>query len=99
MAGKVMTKAQLVAHLAAESGISKKQAATVLDGLAAITAKQAKTAGQGIVPGIGKVVKVARKARMGRNPQTGEGIKIPARTVARFRLAKVMKDAVVPPKK
>jgi len=99
MEGNVMTKAQVVAHLAEESGITKKQAAAVLEGLAAITAKQAKTAGQGVVPGIGKVVKVARKARMGRNPQTGEAIKIPARTVARFRLAKMMKDAVVPPKK
>ncbi len=99
MAGKVLTKAQLVAHLAETVGVTKKQSAAMLDELAAVTAKQAKTAGQWVVPGIGKVVKVARKARMGRNPQTGEAIKIPARTVARFRLAKVMKDAVVPAKK
>ena len=52
-----------------------------------------------MVPGMGKAVKANRKARMGRNPQTGEAIKIPAKTVVKFRLAKAYKEAVVPPKK
>jgi len=52
-----------------------------------------------VVPGLGKAVKANRQARMGRNPQTGEAIKIPAKTVVKFRLAKAFKEAVVPPKK
>jgi DNA-binding protein HU-beta len=65
----------------------------------ALATKEAKATGQFVVPGVGKAVKAARKARMGRNPQTGEAIKIPAKTVVRFRLAKAFKDAIVPPKK
>jgi DNA-binding protein HU-beta len=52
-----------------------------------------------VIPGLGKAVKANRKARTGRNPQTGEPIKIPAKTVVKFRLAKAFKDAVVPSKK
>jgi len=65
----------------------------------ALATKEAKATGQFVVPGLGKAVKAARKARMGRNPQTGAAIKIPAKTVVRFRLAKAFKDAIVPPKK
>jgi len=62
--------------------------ATVLEELVALATKEAKAMGQFVVPGLGKAVKASRKARMGRNPQTGEAIKIPAKTVVRFRLAK-----------
>ena len=62
-------------------------------------AKVRRAAGTFVIPGLGKAVKANRKARMGRNPQTGEPIKIPAKTVVKFRLAKAFKDAVVPPKK
>jgi len=93
------TKSQLVAHLAEKAGIPKKTTAAVLEELATLATKEAKSSGQFVVPGLGKAVKANRKARMGRNPQTGEAIKIPAKTVVKFRLAKAFKEAVVPPKK
>ncbi len=95
---KVMTKTQVVAHLAEKVELPKKTVATLLDELVALATKEAKATGQFVVPGVGKAVKAARKARVGRNPQTGAAIKIPAKTVVRFRLAKAFKDAVVPPK-
>ena len=95
----MMTKSQIVAHLAEKAGIPKKTAAAVLEELVALATKEAKSSGQFVVPGLGKAVKANRKARMGRNPQTGEAIKIPAKTVVKFRLAKAFKEAVVPPKK
>jgi DNA-binding protein HU-beta len=96
---KVMTKSQVVSHLAEKAGIQKKAAAGVLEELVALATKEAKASGQFVVPGLGKAVKANRKARVGRNPQTGEPIKIPAKVVVKFRLAKAFKDAVVPPKK
>jgi len=96
---KVMTKTQVVAHLAEQVELPKKTVAALLDALVALATKEAKATGQFVVPGLGKAVKAARQARVGRNPQTGEAIKIPAKTVVRFRLAKAFKDAVVPPKK
>ncbi len=96
---KVMTKTQVIAHLAEKHELPKKKVATILEDLVALAMKETKAGGQFVVPGLGKAVKAARKARMGRNPQTGEAIKIPARTVVRFRLAKAFKDAIVPPKK
>jgi DNA-binding protein HU-beta len=95
----MMTKSQVVAHLAGKVGIPNKTAAAVLEELATLATKEAKSSGQFVVPGLGKAVKANRKARMGRNPQTGEAIQIPAKTVVKFRLAKAFKDAVVPPKK
>ncbi|MGO8813448.1 MAG: HU family DNA-binding protein [Terriglobia bacterium] len=80
-------------------GIPKKTAVAVLVELVTLATKEAKSSGQFVVPGLGKAVKANRKARMGRNPQTGEAIKIPAKTVVKFRLAKAFKEAVVPPKK
>jgi DNA-binding protein HU-beta len=96
---KVMTKSQVVSHLAEKAGIQKKAVAGILEELVALATKEAKAGGQFVIPGLGKAVKANRKARMGRNPQTGEPIKIPAKTVVKFRLAKAFKDAVVPPKK
>jgi DNA-binding protein HU-beta len=95
----MMTKSQIVAHLAEKAEIPKKTAAAVLEELVTLATKEAKSSGQFVVPGLGKAVKANRKARMGRNPQTGEAIKIPAKTVVKFRLAKAFKEAVVPPKK
>ena len=85
--------------MAEKVGIPKKTAAAVLVELVTVATKEAKSSGQFVVPGLGKAVKANRKARMGRNPQTGEAIKIPAKTVVKFRLAKAFKEAVVPPKK
>lgn len=96
---KVMTKTQVVTRLAETVELPKKTVAALLEALVALATKEAKATGQFVVPGLGKAVKAARKARMGRNPQTGAAIKIPAKTVVRFRLAKAFKDAIVPPKK
>jgi DNA-binding protein HU-beta len=96
---KAMTKSQVVAHLADKAGIHKKAAGVVLEELAGLATKECKNSGQFVIPGLGKAVKAHRKARTGRNPQTGEPLKIPAKTVVKFRLAKAFKDAVVPPKK
>lgn len=96
---KVMTKSQVVSHLAGKSGLQKKAVAGLLAELVALATKECKSSGQFVIPGLGKAVKAHRKERMGRNPQTGEPIKIPAKTVVKFRLAKAFKDSVVPPKK
>ncbi len=99
MAGKPMTKSKLVALIADKHGLTKKTAAGVLETLAITGVSETKKNGQFVLPGFGKAVKAQRKARKGRNPQTGAEIKIPAKTVVKFRLAKAFKDAVVPPKK
>lgn len=97
MAAKPMTKAQILSHLADKVGVTKKQAGEFMDEFVALAYKQAKN--QFTIPGIGKLVLVSRKARMGRNPATGEAIKIPAKKVVKFRVAKACKDAVLPQKK
>ena len=94
---KAMTKANLVTHLSEKVDISKKQVSALLEELAAIACKEAKNGFT--IPGIGKLVVVQRKARMGRNPATGEAIKIPAKRALKFRIAKAAKDAVLPKKK
>lgn len=99
MAGKVMTKSQLVTLIAEKTGVTKALANSFLEVLACTAVAETKKNDQFVVPGIGKSVKAKRKARMGRNPQTGAAIKIPAKTVVKFRMAKAFKDAVVPPKK
>ncbi|MGH9766968.1 MAG: HU family DNA-binding protein [Blastocatellia bacterium] len=98
MAAKLMTKSQLAAHVAAKFSLSKKAANDILDELASVAVAQTKKVGAFTLPGLGKLVKAARKARMGRNPATGEAIKIPAKTVVKFRVAKAAKDSIVPPK-
>lgn len=70
-----------------------------MENLATIAVRETKKSGVFVVPGIGRLVRVDRKARMGRNPATGEPIKIPAKKVVKFRVAKACKDAIVPPKK
>ncbi len=98
-AAKPMTKGQLATHFAEKFGVSKKVAGAILDEIALVAVTQTKKVGQFTVPGIGKLVKASRKARTGRNPATGAAIKIPAKTVVKFRVAKAAKEAVVPPKK
>ena len=99
MAAKLMTKSQLAAHIADRFSLSKKTANEVIDEMAAVAVAQTKKAGAFTLPGLGKLVKAHRKARMGRNPMTGAAIKIPAKTVVKFRVAKACKDSIVPPKK
>ena len=90
---KALTKSQVVAQLATKSGVTKKLASDMLDHLATLAYKEAKNSFT--VPGLGKFVLSHRKARTGRNPQTGQPIKIPAKKVVKFRVAKVAKDAIV----
>jgi DNA-binding protein HU-beta len=93
---KPMTKSKIVATLAEKNGMSKKAAAQFLDELFKLAVKECKGgAGKFVIPNIGRAVKAHRKARMGRNPQTGEAIKIKAKTVVRLRAAKAFKDAVL----
>ena len=96
---KGMTKTQLVRNLAEKMELTNKQTAAFLDLLAETAVKETKKNGEFTIPGIGKLVKAERKARIGRNPQTGEAIKIKAKTVVKFRIAKSAKDAIAPPKK
>ncbi len=90
---KALSKSQIATALSEKTEISKKQAVEVLDHLAALAYKNAKNTFT--LPGIGKLVLVNRKARMGRNPATGEQIKIPAKRVVKFRVAKAAKDSIL----
>jgi DNA-binding protein HU-beta len=90
---KPLTKSQLAAALADKAEISKKQASEILALLTELAYKHAKDTFT--LPGIGKLVLVNRKARLGRNPKTGETIKIPAKKVVKFRVAKAAKDAII----
>ena len=89
----------MIKDLAASVGVSTKVAKALTTAFVEIVLKETKKNGQSIVPGLGKLVRVERKARMGRNPATGAPIKIAAKKVVKFRIAKAVKDAVVPPKK
>lgn len=90
-----ITKSQMIANLAEVTGMSKKDVSAFFDAISEMVYKEVKKNGECIVPGFGKLVKAKRKAREGRNPATGETIKIPAKTVVKFRLAKAVKDAVL----
>ena len=90
-----MTKSQIMATLAERTGMSKKEVANFFDKMVELAYEEVKKNGEFVIPGIGKLVKVHRAARMGRNPATGEQIQIPAKTVVKFRVAKAAKDAVL----
>jgi DNA-binding protein HU-beta len=95
---KPLTKGQIVGQLADKFELSKKAAAAILEGVAAMAVAETKKSGVFVLPGIGKLVLSKRKARIGRNPATGEEIKIPAKTVVKMRIAKACKDAIIPKK-
>jgi DNA-binding protein HU-beta len=90
---KMMTKSATIAALAQKTNLTKKQIAEVMDNLLGLATKEAKNGF--VLPGFGKLVLANRKARMGRNPQTGEPLKIPAKRVVKFRLSKALKDTVL----
>jgi DNA-binding protein HU-beta len=94
-----LTKTALTRQMAEKLEITNKQSAAYLDLLAETAVKETKKNGVFVIPGIGRLVKAERKARMGRNPQTGQAIKIKAKTVVKFRVAKSAKDTIAPPKK
>ena len=90
---KALSKSQVAAEIAEKAGLTKKQAAEILEIVAQLAYKNAKNTFT--LPGIGKLVLVNRKARLGRNPATGEAIQIPAKRVVKFRVAKACKDAIL----
>jgi DNA-binding protein HU-beta len=92
-----MSKSALISHLAESNEMTRKQVIAFMDSLVDTAYKQAKNGFT--LPGVGKLVLVKRKARMGRNPATGETIKIPAKKVVKFRIAKAAKDAILPGRK
>ncbi len=99
MATTRMTQTQLVRHLAERCELTNRVARQFLDELAKTALQETKKNGLFVLPGLGRLVKSNRKARMGRNPATGETIKIAAKTVVKFRVAKAAKDAIAPGKK
>lgn len=90
---KPMTKSQVLDHLSKKTGTTKKLAGQFLEELASLAYKEAKKSF--VLPGLGKLVVVNRKKRMGRNPSTGETMVIPAKKVLKFRIAKAAKDSVL----
>ncbi len=92
---KKLTKTQLLTTLAEKTETTKKVAALFLDVVTSIAYSEAKKNGEFVLPGFGKLVKQKRKARIGTNPKTGEKIKIAAKTVVKFRVAKAAKDAIL----
>jgi DNA-binding protein HU-beta len=99
MAKKLMTKSQIVTHFAKKFALSKKASVMIIEEVAGLAVSETKKTGAFTIPGIGKLVLVKRKARMGRNPATGKAIKIPAKTVVKMRIAKAAKEAIVPGRK
>jgi DNA-binding protein HU-beta len=91
--GKAMSKSQIAAHVASKFDLKKKVAVGILEEMANLAYREAKNSFT--IPGVGKLVLVDRKARMGRNPATGETIQIPAKTVVKFRVAKAAKEAIL----
>jgi DNA-binding protein HU-beta len=93
-----MGKSELFSHFAERFEVKRTQAREYFDELTALAEKELKRSGEFVLPGMVKLVVQKRKARMGRNPATGEAIKIPAKTVVKARIAKQLKDAVLPRK-
>jgi DNA-binding protein HU-beta len=95
---KRMTQSEVFNHFAEKTGMKRSQVKEFFDELANLAGSEVKGNGEFVLPGFGKLVLSERKAREGRNPQTGETIQIPAKTTLKFRLGKAMKDTVVPKK-
>ncbi len=95
MAAKRMTQSQIVRALAEEVQVSKAAARQFLQQLTDTAIREVKKNGLFVLPGLGRLVRADRKARMGRNPATGETIHIPAKKVVKFRVAKAVKDAIL----
>jgi DNA-binding protein HU-beta len=96
---KAMNQSQIINHFAEKFEIKRAQAKEFFVELSSLASKEVKKSGEFVLPGFGKLVLAKRKAREGRNPATGEPIKIPAKTTLKFRVGKAMKDSVVPAKK
>lgn len=90
-----MTKSEVLNAVAEKTGKSRKEVSELIDALVNLAYDEAKKSGEFTIPGLGKLLKKHREARMGRNPATGEQIKIPAKTVVKFRVAKAAKDSIL----
>jgi DNA-binding protein HU-beta len=99
MAATKMTQSQFIKELAGTCDVPTKTAKALVTAYSELAVKETKKNGLCVLPGLGRLVRQERKARMGRNPATGETIKIAAKKVVKFRIAKAVKDAIVPPKK
>jgi DNA-binding protein HU-beta len=93
-----MTQTQVIKELAGACDVNNKVAKQFMTSLADLAVKETKKNGVFIIPGVGRLVRQERKARTGRNPATGEAIKIPAKKVVKFRVAKAVKDSIAPKK-
>lgn len=98
-AKKRMSQSEVVNHFAERFDMKRAQVKELFEEMANLATREVKESGEFVLPGFGKLVLSERKAREGRNPQTGETIQIPAKTTLKFRLSKGMKDSVVPKKK
>lgn len=96
--GKKMTQGEVLKHFSEKFEMKRADVKAIFEELAELATREVKTSEEFILPGFGKLALAKRKARVGRNPQTGEPVKIPAKTTLKFRLGKAMKDAVVPAK-
>ena len=95
---KRMTQSEVFNHFAEKTGLKRAQVKEFFDELANLASDEVKNNGEFALPGFGKLVRSERKAREGRNPQTGETIQIPAKTTVKFRIGKSIKDTILPKK-
>ena len=95
---KRMSQSEVVNHIAEKFELKRAQVKELFEELGSLASSEVKSSGEFVLPGFGKLVLSERKAREGRNPQTGDTIQIPAKTTLKFRLGKGMKDAVIPKK-
>lgn len=93
-----MSQSEVVNHFAERFELKRGQVKEIFEELSNLASREVKENGEFALPGFGKLVLSERKAREGRNPQTGDAIQIPAKTTLKFRLSKAMKDTVVPKK-
>ena len=91
---KRLTQTEIVNHMAEKSGMKRQQAKEFMNELANLAMSEVRKNGEFTLPGFGKLVLSERKEREGRNPSTGQPIKIPAKTTLKFRLGKAMKDSI-----
>jgi DNA-binding protein HU-beta len=96
--GKKMSQSEVLKHFAEKFELKRADVKSFFDELAQLAAREVKSKDEFVLPGFGKLALAKRKARVGRNPQTGEPVKIPAKTTLKFRLGKSMKDTVAPAK-
>ncbi|MFL6254345.1 MAG: HU family DNA-binding protein [Pyrinomonadaceae bacterium] len=93
-----MSQSEVINHFAEKYELKRAQVKEFFEELANLATNEVKENGEFVLPGFGKLVRSERQAREGRNPQTGETIQIPAKTTAKFRLSKGLKDSIVPKK-